>query len=247
MNKVWSLPAIISTEFIKLKKCKILWCIPLCAILPDALIFSMYAFNKKYPIVDWNEYVSNAATFFNLLMAVGFFALIAGFIFSREYGENTVNVMFTYPISRVQFFIGKLIVMLILISITTITSFVLLMTSGIIIKHEPLTANILLAYGKAYVLMIIMHFALVPIMAFLSIYNKSMIPSLILGVASICVNLLILNTPFNTLFPWTVPTILSPHLDGRTYTNYLLGEIVLIITFILGIILSIKSVKNDVH
>lgn len=247
MNKVWSLPAVISTEFIKLKKCKILWCIPLCAILPDALIFCIYAFNDKYSIVKWNDYVAIAATVFNVFMAVGFFTLIAGFIFSREYQENTINTMFTYPISRVQFFVGKLIVMLILISITTMTSFILLMTSGIIIKHEPLTANILLAYGKSYVLMIIMHFALVPIMAFLSIYNKNMIPSLILGISAACVNIIILNTPFNTLFPWTVPAILSPHLDGRTYTNYLLGEIVLIITFILGIILSIKSVKNDVH
>lgn len=247
MNKVWSLPAVISTEFIKLKKCKILWCIPFCVILPDALVFSMYAFNKKYPVVDWNDYVSIAASVFNLFMAVGFFTLIAGFIFSREYQENTINTMFTYPISRVQFFAGKLIVMLILISITTMTSFILLMTSGIIIKHEPLTANMLLTYGKSYVLMIIMHFALVPIMAFLSIYNKNMIPSLILGISAVCVNIIILNTPFNTVFPWTVPSVLSPHIDGRTYTNYLFGEINLIVIFVLGIILSVKSIKNDVH
>jgi len=247
MNKATSLPTVINTEFLKLKNCKVLWCIPICSFFPDILVFLMYAANTKYPIVIWDNYLTNAVMLINVLMGIAFFSILAGFIYSREYQENTVNSMFTYPISRMQFFISKLIVMLIIISITLISSFIVLVFLGLTIKHEPLTLIVLLYYTKVYVFMIIMHFALIPIVAFLGIYNKSIIPPIILGVGAITVSLIIMNTPFNTLFPWTIPTILSPHENGRTYTNYTLGIIVLCITFIIGTILSIKSIKEDVH
>ncbi|MBU3169912.1 ABC transporter permease [Clostridium estertheticum] len=247
MNKVASLSTVIRTEFFKLRNCKVLWGMPLCAFLPDLLIFSMFALNKKFPIVVWENFFKYAIMMFNILMAIGIFALLAGFIFSREYQENTINSMFTYPIGRIRFFIGKLIVILILISITIVASFILLVLLGLTIKHEPLTLNILLYYTKVYAFAIVMHFALIPIIAFLSIYNKSIVPPIILAVCAITLNLLVINTPFNTIFPWCIPTILSPHLNGRTYTNYTLGIIVLCTTFIGGTILSIKSIKKDVQ
>lgn len=247
MNSLTSLPAVISTEFIKLKKCKVLWGVPLCSLCPVMMIYIMYAFNKKYPVVAWSNYFSLIETITNLLVAVGIFAVLTGYIFSREYQENTINSMFTYPISRVQFFAGKLVVMLILIFITFVSSFILSVLFGLTIKHETLTVGILLYYLKTYLLMVLMHFSLVPIMAFLSIYNKSIIPPIIVGVIAITLNLIIINTPFNTLFPWSIPVIMSPHEDGRTYTNYARGITVLCVTFIFGILLSIKSIKKDVN
>ncbi len=247
MNNIASLTTVINAEFLKLRKCKVLWCIPLCAFLPDILTFSIYAFNKKYPIITWQYYFTMAEMLINMLMGVALFSIVAGFIFSREYQENTVNSMFTYPIGRMRFFIGKLIVMLILISITLISSFIVLLLLGLTIKHEPLTLSSLLYYSKTYVFMVIMHFALIPIVAFLGIHNKSIIPPIILGVSAITLNLIVMNTPFNTLFPWSIPTILSPHENGRTYTNYTLGIAVLGATFIIGTILSIKSIGEDVQ
>ncbi|NNU77854.1 ABC transporter permease [Clostridium estertheticum] len=247
MNNGASLATVIKTEFLKLKKCKILWCMPLCSLFPNILVFSMYAVNKKFPIVVWKDYFTTNEMLVNVMLGIAFFSVLAGYIYSREYQENTVNSMFTYPISRMQFFISKLVVVLILISITLISSFILAILLGLTIKHEPLTFSILLYYAKTYIFMIIMHFALIPIVAFLAIYYKSIVPPIILGVGATTVSLIIMNTPFNTLFPWTIPTILSPHENGRTYTNYALGIIVLCTTFIIGTILSIRSIKKDVQ
>ncbi|WP_053957278.1 ABC transporter permease [Inediibacterium massiliense] len=247
MSKIASLLTVINTEFLKLRKCKILWCVPLCSLLPDILIFLIYAFNPKYPIVVWKEYFTSAIMLINILFGIGFFSLLTGFIYSREYQENTINTMFTYPISRMQFFISKLIVILMLIIVTIISSFIILLLLGLSIKHEPLTFNILLYYTKVYIFMIIMHYALIPVAAFLGIHNKSIIPPIILGVSAMAFSIIIMNTPFNTLFPWSVPTILSPHENGRTYTNYTLGIVTLSTTFTVGTILSIKSIKRDVQ
>jgi len=86
-----------------------------------------------------------------------------------------INNLFTYPISRSNFFVGKLIVMFLIISVTLFSSFVLSLLSGVILKHEPLTT----VYLKAYMLMVIMHFALVPIVGQLSISKRNIIPPII--------------------------------------------------------------------
>lgn len=158
-----------------------------------------------------------------------------------------MNNLFTYPISRFNFFVGKLIVMILIISVTLFSSFVLSVLSGVILKHEPLTTAVVFEYLKAYLLMVIMHFALVPIVAQLSISRRNIIPPIILGIGAMILNLIILNTPFNTIFPWTIPTIFSPHEGGMTFTNYPLGTFTLLATFVIGIVLSLNAFERDVH
>lgn len=247
MPKLVELYNIISTELLKLKNCKILWAIPVSFLIPNFLVFLIYAYNPRYPIVVWEDYFLQPVMLINLLIGIGLFALLTGFIFSREYQEHMINSLFTYPISRFNFFIGKLIVMLLIITVMLLSSFALSILSGIILKHEPLTAAVVLKYFKAYMLMVIMHFVLVPIAAQLSISKRNIIPPIILGICAMVLNLIILNTPFNTIFPWTIPTVLSPHEGGRTFTNYTLGIFVLFVTFVIGIILSLNSLKRDVH
>lgn len=247
MPKLVELYNITSTELIKLKNCKILWAIPAGFLIPNILVVLIYAFNPKYPIVVWEDYFLTPVMLINLLLGIGLFSLLTGFIFSREYQEHMINNLFTYPISRFNFFVGKLIVMLLIIAITLFSSYILSILSGLILKHEPLTTAILLKYLKAYMLMVIMHFALVPIVAQLSISKRNIIPPIILGIGVMVLNLIILNTPFNTIFPWTIPTVFSPHEGGRTFTNYTLGTFTLLVTFVIGIILSLNSLKRDVH
>ena len=238
---------ITSTELQKLKNCKILWAIPTISILPNLLIFLVYAFHPKYPIVVWQDYFSNPIMLINLMAGIGFFALLTGYIFSREYQEHMINNLLTYPIRRSNFFVGKLIVMLLIIAVTLFSSFVLSVLSGVILEHEPLTTAVFFEYLKAYTLMVIMHFALVPIVAQLSISKRNIIPPIILGICAMVINLIIFNTPLNIIFPWTIPTIFSPHEGGLTFTNYPLGTFTLLVTFVIGIVLSLNSLKKDVH
>ncbi|MCB8818214.1 ABC transporter permease [Desulfosporosinus shakirovi] len=179
MPKLFELYNIVSTEIQKLKNCKILWAIPTIFLIPNFLVFIIYAINPKYPIVVWNDYLLTPVMLINLLVGIGFFALLTGFIFSREYQEHMINNLFTYPIRRSDFFVGKLIVMFLIISVTLFSSFVLSLLSGVILKHEALTNVVVIKYLKAYMLMVIMHFALVPIVAQLSISKRNIIPPII--------------------------------------------------------------------
>jgi hypothetical protein len=247
MPKLFELYNIISTELQKLKNCKILWAIPTISLIPNFLVFLIYASNPKFPIVVWKDYFLLPVMLINLLVGIGFFALLTGFIFSREYQEHMINNLFTYPIRRFNIFVGKLMVMFLIIAVTLFSSFVLSILSGLILKHEPLTTTLVFEYLRAYMLMVIMHFALVPIVAQLSISKRNIIPPIILGICAMVLNIIILNTPFNTIFPWTIPAIFSPHEGGRIFTNYSLGAFTLLFTFVIGIVLSFFSLKRDVH
>ena len=238
---------ITSTELQKLKNCKILWAIPTISILPNFLVFLVYSINSKYPIVVWKDYFLLPVFLINLFVGIGLFALLTGYIFSREYQEHMINNLLTYPIRRSNFFVGKLIVMLLIIAVTLFSSFFLSILSGVILKHEPLTTAVVFEYLRAYTLMVIMHFALVPIVAQLSISKRNIIAPIILGICTMVLNIIILNTPLNTIFPWTIPAIFSPHVGGRTFTNYPLGTVTLLVTFIIGSVLSLNSLKRDVH
>ena len=125
MTRLSQLYSITSTELKKLKDCKILWAIPTIFLLPNLLIFLVYAFHSKFPIVVWKDYLLTPIMLINLLLGIGIFALLTGFIFSREYQEHMINNLFTYPISRSDFFVGKLIVMFLIIAVTLFSSFVL--------------------------------------------------------------------------------------------------------------------------
>ena len=247
MPKLFELYNITTTELQKLKNCKILWTLPTIFLIPNFLVFLVYASNSKYPLVVWDDYFLTPVMLINLLVGIVFFALLTGFIFSREYQEHMINNLFTYPSSRSKFFVGKLTVMLIIIAVTLFSSFFLSILSGVILKHEPLTTAVVFEYLRAYTLMVIMHFALVPIVAQLSISKRNIIPPIILGICAMVLNIIIFNTPLNTIFPWTIPTVFSPHDGARTFTNYPLGTFTLLVTFVIGIVLSLNSLKKDVH
>ena len=95
--------------------------------------------------------------------------------------------------------------------------------------------------------MVIMHFALVPIVAQLSISKRNIILPIILGIGAMVLTMVIFNTPLNIIFPWAIPAIFSPHEGGLTFTNYPLGTFTLLVTFVIGIVLSLNSLKRDVH
>lgn len=237
---------VVNTEFLKLRKSKILWCIPISILIPAIITISKYVLNGKC-IDDWNDYFLNNIIFLNMLVIIGFLGILAGFIYSREYIEHTISNMFTYPISRVQFFIGKLIVMLIFIAITLISEFILLVGIGLILKHAPLSMSVLIYHARVYMLMILMHFSLVTIVAFLSIYKKSMVPVVAFLVIVLFTNILIFNSELSMFFPWSIPALLSPHEDITVYINTPLCILNLSIIFVLGLVLSIKSIKSDVY
>ena len=94
---------ILSAEVRKFKRSAILWVIAAVILFPVAvsliMAMGMEANGRKASIF---LFLTNHFIFLHLLMGAPLFALIAGYVFSREHQERTINNLLTYPYSRWQ-------------------------------------------------------------------------------------------------------------------------------------------------
>nr|WP_272508965.1 ABC transporter permease [Clostridium ganghwense] len=242
------------TELLKLKRSKMLGLILIGAFLPPfmttLLIKTTMSKSKNHSTMEWDSYLQMPIAIMFLVMAVVLFALVTGYIFSREYSEKTINNMFTYPIERIKLLGAKLVIMFIIILITFLLTYILSIASGFLFKHDPLTSECALKYLKIYLKASVMNFALVPIVAFLSLISKNVIASIGLGLSVAFVNLFVINSPkYVVIFPWSVPTALGVKemYDGKEAISYANGIISLTTIFVVALIaMFVYAYRSDV-
>lgn len=230
---------VLKSEMLKLKGTKIVYIVPFLTIATVLLVYFMYLFNPKYSIdrTGWDEYYMAIYIIINMMTGISMYYILTGYIFSREYQDNMDIVLFTSFIPKHKFLIGKFLIILGFIILSMIIVLFLPFLLGLTISNEPFTIQLFSKQLKTVLLMAVMHFCLIPIGAYVSIKWKNMLSVVLLLVTILFLNLILINAPINTLFPWSVPFTFSPNEAGRTFTNYPLGISTLIFTFILGCVL----------
>lgn len=237
----------IRAELIKLKGSKTIFLAFSILFITVLLIFSMYAVNPKYSINDtgWEKYFQTIFMFINLMSGYLSFYIVTGYIFSREYQESTYITMFTSPIPTLKFYFSKLFLIYFYIIASLILIFIFSTLLGMMITNLSLTPDVLINQLKIILKMWIMHALLIPIASFFAIKWRSFLSVVLMMCIVAFLNIVLVNIPFNTLYPWAVPLLFSPHEGvGRTFINYPAGIFSITFTFILGLILSIKSFSN---
>lgn len=231
-------------EIIKFKKSKVKLCL-LILLVPSVIQFIMYAFNDKYNhFVQWEPYLNIIITFLNDIAALIVYGIITAYIFGNEYESKTINVLFTYPVSRIRILFSKLLCILTIITISMMFTFILSIMSGLVLEHEKLTSDIFLYYLWSFIKVIIYQFMLVPITAAISIIYKNILTPIIFCIGASFGNLIIVNTHIAAFYPWSAPVLLSPHENaGRTFTPDFMCFVSLIVIFVIGLFISAKKYR----
>ncbi|WP_307204382.1 ABC transporter permease [Paenibacillus harenae] len=136
------------------------------------------------------------------------FALITGYILSREYQERTINQLFSYPIPRVRILFAKLVTVLLLIVLTSAISCVTVTATGLIASFTQQTDFEIVWSGiRMNLLACLLSFGTVPVAAALSMVGKSVIPAAVLGGFATIVTLFgeMGHGMDGILFPWLMP------------------------------------------
>lgn len=240
---------IIYTEILKLKRAKIMWLLLIGGILPSALDILIVIENLKYNDIGWKAIFQNNILFMSLMMAVVLFSLFSGYVFSREYTENTVNSLYTYPVDKCKFVFSKLIVIYIMIFITLAINIGSLVGGGIFIIKEPLTFVLAIESIKNQLFISILFFSLSPVGAVLGVIGKNVIAPIALGISAVITNIIVVNSKYANVFPWSIPTACIFRADADDPNMVLIkGCVILAITFIVSLItLIIYLKKTDVH
>jgi len=243
---------VIITEFLKLKHSKILWLIPIGAIVPVlmALLSLSQMYNSNDPSAHYWGMLLKTVLVFSNYFSSAILALITGFIFTREYQEITINVLFTYPISRLKFYISKLIVSLFLTTVLFTLSIIFTLISGIVFKYEMFISEFLVIFIKYSLFSILLNFLLVPIAAFVGIKSKTVLSTSALGIVYV-MSMLFLNKPeYSVYIPCCIPSLIAS-LKGYVMGGFLsfTGDlnkayITLMISFTASVLIGLVYYKN---
>ncbi|MDI4647732.1 ABC transporter permease [Cohnella hashimotonis] len=142
------------------------------------------------------------------ILAPFMFALMIGYIVSREYQERTINQLFAYPIPRVNILLAKLTTALLLIFVTSALSSVSTLATALVASFaQPIDTAALGAGIRMNLLACMLSFGTVPLAAALSMVGKSVIPSTVLGALAALVTLIgeMGHGARGFLFPWLMP------------------------------------------
>ncbi|PNQ82266.1 ABC transporter permease [Paenibacillus sp. F4] len=231
-------------ECLKLKGTKILFLSVFILIATVFLTFSTYAINPKLSLDrdGWNEYFMDLVSSINLITGYMSYYILTCYIYAREYQENTHIALFTNPVRRTRIYFSKLLVIYMYIAVSLLMAFVLSTVLGTFITIRPLTFEIVMYQLGVFAKMIVMHAMLIPIITFFAIRWKKFVPAIIGMCTVMCLNFVLVNTPGNTFYPWTVPLLFSPHGQmGRTFTYVPGGVISIFFIFVLGLFLALRS------
>lgn len=222
-------------EILKLKRSPMVWVsmlgVAVAPILNYLIFLSLKANNSSDISIE--RYFEQCYVFFAVLIAPMMFGLIATYIFNREYQEGTLGNMLTIPTGRTELIISKMIILFGWIFFLILFNFglsIFLNYMGVFIEFNK---EIIINYLIGYLATGVLYFLLMPVTIFITLIFKSYIPSMGFSIFVTITSLVITNTKFGELFPWSLTYLLATSFENFHYpVTYSIASIV--VTFIIS-------------
>ena len=247
-----SLHATLMTEFMKLRRSKILW-ITIVLFIFIPLIMSLMFFLQKHPEIseklgiigtkatmlrlgkaDWPTYLG----FLTQVMAgIGLmgFGFVASWVFGREYAERTIKDILALPVLRSNIVISKLIVIALWCILLILVFFVSGIVFGQLIHISGWSGEVIIEQTKTYWITSFLTLLLCPPVAFFASYSRGYL----LPMGFVIFTLILANfiglVGLGPYFPWAIPGLFSVPAGTEGMQLNFISYIILIFTSILGL------------
>jgi len=190
-------------------------------------------------VIDFPTYADQTNFFIILIIGVMLYGLLTTYSFSREYQDDTLKSLLIIPINRTMFIISKCLLVFIWIMFLTIYTLGLSMVFALLGGFAGINVTNILQVGKVYLLTGFMMFLLVMPLMLLTSILKSYVASVAFTIGIVIVNLVIMNSEFLAIYPWSAPLrIVNPLINVATFP-YWYSWVAILITGFLGILLTI--------
>lgn len=250
-------------EFLKLKRSYFYLVIFLIALFfPGTLCLGWLGQGSH---VYWDKYIYQVEQMNFLFMNLSMYALIASYIFSREFSYNTSNTLFSYPLSRIKVFVSKFIVIILIIMATIVIQLALTLLTGLFLPHDALTTDIIINHLKLNGCILLFEIAILPIAIFISLLTKNVIGPIIYSGLATLINMFLVSfadqsisekIPF--IYPLNILTSAVKSVGKGELGKFVIDAssiqlsctviIIAILTFLIGMSLSIVYyVKSDIN
>ncbi|GGH23772.1 ABC transporter permease [Paenibacillus segetis] len=179
----------------------------LCPILFFLIKISDMDFKalKDRSLLNWTDYLENEKIISILIAGLLVIAIVSSYAWVREHGDNTLNVLFTYPVHRLTIITAKLILIALFLLgynlIDTIISHVLIM----IVKGEWIPGHNLIDNLMNGFISYLFQVALVPLFFLIGMISRNIIVPIATSIIFMFVLLYLVETSYLDSLPFGGP------------------------------------------
>ncbi len=214
------------------------------AVLPGLITYLSFLQNCN---ISWLIFLHVALLIFNV-QSLLIFSVFAAFLCAREYEDNTIEVILCYPYPKRDFLFAKLTIMIFVITGTAVMFGIFTLCFGTVLLSSGINSTLLWHYIKVLLLVILMHFLLIPAAFFLAEFSRMAISGVIYGIIGMCLCMMLYKTNFLQFIPVCIPFDLIDHLLGmdvmKILPNYSIHWSILTVWFALFLLLSVNIRSN---
>lgn len=229
---------LVRLEFLKLRR-TLVWpvvlLLPLIPVMLDAAIFRTPRMQVE---ATWNLILSNGLTTWWLLIMPLVVSLLAAQVFGLEHQHGGWRLNFSAPRPRMQIIIAKIILLVLLLSLSTLLVAITVMIGAFtltpILSGQPAWLDYILMVFQG----LLGSLGLLSITIFIALRFTSFLAPLALGVIGMVLSFIGINSQeFGPWWPWTFPLLITSSKEGLSLSlpilfNFSINLIFLIFIFI---------------
>ncbi|MBD5556938.1 MAG: ABC transporter permease subunit [Roseburia sp.] len=247
---------ILYCEWLKLKRSKVTVIGFFGALfVPVFVILNQIQLSLKNPdrVIGFFELFSSMIMFLMLLFAPLVLSIFAVYLVSREYTEKTLKTVFSVPVSRTKFLVGKFLILYIIVLLFMFLSWldllILTLLSSFFVNVEsaatlPTVLYLFMMLFKILCGGTLLYMTVTPVI-YLSIRNKGFVAPFIV-VATVCLlNVVLSNSGVAGFIPWSASYLLITGRSGNFGCPPWVSFLIIVLICALSVAASMKRFLNE--
>lgn len=193
-------------ELLKLKRSKILLISILGAFVTPFMVLVgviKEKINNPNTIITYADMFEKSSLYILMLFGLVVYTVIAAYLFSREYTENTLKTILIVPVSKISFILGKFLMLLLWILVLTLISWLSTLIFAVLSNAADFSLIVFVKYFTEYFTgALLLYLTLTPFV-YIAIWNKGLVAPIITATAFAMFNVALFNESLAVFFPWS--------------------------------------------
>jgi bacitracin transport system permease protein len=196
-------------------------------------------------IVTYEDMLRECSLYTMILFGLMVYTVIASYLFSREYTENTLKTILAVPVSKVSFMIGKCFILFLWIITLTVISFFATILFGIIVKATGFNGAVFISYFMEYIADALFLFITISPFIMITLWFKNFVVPVIAVTSVAMINCVVFNENWGALFPWSASYLIVSG-EWKQYGYPFEISLIPIITIaVIGFAVSVIYFRNE--
>ncbi|WP_422486851.1 ABC transporter permease [Gudongella sp. DL1XJH-153] len=235
-------------EFFKLKRSKMFLISILGAMVAPIMVFAgliKVKITEPEKVITYWEMLGQTNLYMLLLFGIIVYGVIAAYLFSREYSENTLKSILTVPVSKEAFLVAKFLMLFVWMLILTMVAWASTLGLSIVGNAAEFSGAVIMQSLKEYFLGVLLLYLTMSPFVFITLWQKNLVTPIISVATVVLGNVALANEDLAVLFPWSAPYLIASGVIKELSYSIEAALVIVFVVFFIGIVASFVYFKRQ--